>query len=281
MNKLFAALKWAITLGPGHQNFLGAKWIQTILDRTPEAKTPRRALQILSLSPHYFFCRHEPEFSQMPFDEYLNVAFEANRASRQRIVDEILRDRISTEDVVLDLGCGPGFLARALAPKVRKVYAYDISQGVLACARILNPAAGLEYVGPGQFEATVPDQSVDLVVSLAVVQHLTGDLYQRLLDDCLRKLKPGGRLALHVQVTGDGWRTEQEWRDDKTIRGKLKLRYGLHCFARPEDEHIETVSKAGFEEVTIAPIADMVSDRFDDICRQHLITARKLRSPGQ
>ena len=275
MNKVFAALKWGITLGPGHQNFLGASWIPKVLDRTPEAKKRQRALQILSLSPHYFFCRNDAGLVDMPFDDYLNAAFEANRVSRQRIVDEVLRDRISKTDVVLDYGCGPGFLARALAQDARKVYAYDISSGALACAKILNPAEGLEYVDPTQFAAIVPDEGVDLVVSFAVVQHLSADLYRKLLEDCWAKLKPGGRLELHVQLEGDGWRTEQEWNDDRTLRGRLKLRYGLHCFARPEREHIDLAAGIGFKEIEIVPIADLVSGHFDDICRQHLLTAKK------
>lgn len=275
MKKLFAAVKWAITLGPGHQNFLGASWIQKVLDRTPADRKRQRALQILSLSPHYFFCRNEPGLAEMPFNEYLNAAFEANRHSRQRIVDEIIRGRKCSDDVVLDFGCGPGFLARAIAPEVKRVYGYDISPGAIACARILNPADGLEYIDPADFSTAIPDEGVDFIVSLAVVQHLTDDLYAELLDDCWSKLKPGGRIALHVQLTGGGWRTEQEWRDDRSIQGRLRLKYGLHCFARPEEKHREIVSSCGYTGINVENIADLVSDPFDDICRQHLLSAEK------
>ncbi len=275
MNKLFNAVKWGITLGPGSQNFLGAKWIQRVLNRTPDEKKRLRALQILSLSPHYFFCRDEPGFAEMTFAEYLNTAFEANRHSRRRVVDEILSSHLKPDDIVLDYGCGPGFLARALAPRLRKVLAYDISPGALACARILNPADNLEYVGPNEIDESVPDASVDLVVSLALVQHLTDRIYRHVIGNCFRKLKPGGRLLLHVQITETGWHTEQEWRDDTSLRGRLKMKYGLHCFSRTEDEHIAIVESGGFEDVAIASIAEMVSDEFDDVCRQHLVTARK------
>ncbi len=275
MNKLFNAVKWGITLGSGSQNFLGAKWIQRVLKRTPDEKKRLRALQILSLSPHYFFCRDEPGFAEMPFAEYLNTAFEANRHSRKRVVDEILCGYLGPDDVVLDYGCGPGFLARALAPKAEKVIAYDISPGALACAGILNPAGNLAYVGPDEFDEMVPDAAVDLVVSLALVQHLTDEVYEHVIRNCYRKLKPGGRLWLHIQIIEAGWRTEQEWRDDKSLRGRLKMKYGLNCFSRTKDEHRDIVKREGFQDVAIASIADMVNDEFDDVCRQHLLTARK------
>lgn len=41
------------------------------------------------------------------------------------------RVRVSPTDTVLDVGCGPGTVGLALAPKVRKVYGLDYSQGML------------------------------------------------------------------------------------------------------------------------------------------------------
>lgn len=275
MSKLLTAVKWGATLGPGPQNFLGARWIQTVLNLTPEPKKAQRALQILSLSPHYFLNRNDPGYAEKPFNEYLRTVFELNRRSKERIVDEILTGRFNEEDVVLDYGCGPGLLARALAPKVRKIFAHDISPGAIACARILNPADNLEYVGSAEFDERVPDASVDVVVSFALVQHLTDHVYKLVIGNCFRKLKPGGSLVLHIQITEPGWRTEQEWREDSSFRGLLKMRYGLNCFALAEDEHRDRVGDEGFEDVQIASIAEMVSDEFDDVCRQYLLTARK------
>ncbi len=275
MSRLFNVLKWGVTLGPGPQNFLGARWVRTLLRLTPAHKKTQRALQILSLSPHYFLNRNEPGYAEMSFNDYLRAVFELNRRSRERIADEILAGRFYEDDAVLDYGCGPGFLARALAPKVRKVFAHDISTGALACARILNPADNLEYVGLAEFEDKVPDASIDLAVSFALVQHLTDAVYETVIGNCFRKLKPGGRLLLHVQITEPGWRTEQEWRNDTSLGGRIKMRYGLNCFSRAEDEHLDIVECEGFEGIEITPITEMVADEFDDVCRQHLLTAVK------
>jgi hypothetical protein len=95
------------------------------------------------------------------------------------------------------------------------------------------------------------------------------------IANCFRKLKAGGCMVLHVQMTEDGWRTEQEWKDDRSLKGRVKMRFGLNCFARAEDEHLDIVESEGFRDIEIKPIAEMVTDEFDDVCRQHLLTARK------
>ena len=136
MSRLIDVIKWGATLGSGEQNFLGARWIQTLLKRAPEAKRREYALKILSLSPHYFLDADDPKYNGYSRQRYLDEAFRTGRAGRQRIYDEILKDRLSPDYIVIDYGCGPGFLARVLAQNVKQVYAFDISPGVLACARI-------------------------------------------------------------------------------------------------------------------------------------------------
>ena len=73
---------------------------------------------------------------------------------------------------------------------------------------------------------------------------------------------------------GGGWKTEEEWKGDASLKGKIKYKYGLHCFARTEATHREMVERAEFEDIRIESVADIVEERFDDICSQHLLTAR-------
>jgi hypothetical protein len=39
----------------GSQNFLGARWVERIIDSAPARSRERVALHFLSLSPHYFY----------------------------------------------------------------------------------------------------------------------------------------------------------------------------------------------------------------------------------
>jgi cyclopropane fatty-acyl-phospholipid synthase-like methyltransferase len=112
-----------------------------------------------------------------------------------------------------------------------------------------------------------------------MVQHLSDEVFAGVLKNCYRKLKSGGRLILHIQLTDNEWRTEDEWRADTSIKGKLKYKYGLHCFGRTEERHREMVKKAGFEDIVVREIGEYVPEEFDDVCSQSLLTARKPAAP--
>lgn len=274
MSRLIDVIKWGATLGSGEQNFLGARWVQTVLKHAPPAKRREYALKILSLSPHYFLDADQPQYKDLSKGEYVEDAFQRARISREKIYDQILKERLSADDVVLDYGCGPGFLARVLAEHVKHVYAVDISPGALACARILNDASNLEYlVADTHGFAAAPNDGLDAVVSIAMVQHVSDEVLDLVLENCRQKLRPGGQLIMHVHLLEDGWKSEEEWKADKSVRGKVKLKYGLHCFGRTRDEYVSKAAIYGFEKCNIQPIAEIVSEDFDDICSEHLLTA--------
>lgn len=277
MNKLLKVIKWGATLGKEPQNFLGAAWIQTLLKRVSSSKKRIWALRILSLSPHYFINTDEPEFKGMSNDEYLEAAFKIAIDSRRKIYEHILKPYLSADFKVLDYGCGPGFLAKAVSPHVQSVYALDISSGVLACSQILNAAPNIEYITADEKGLkSIADESIDVIYSFAVAQHLTDEILEMVLENCRKKLKSGGLLFLHIQLQEDGWRTEEEWKSDLTVQGKIKYRYGLHCFWRTEEKYLKMVSEHGFEQPKIAPVKNLINEDFDDIYHQHLLTARKI-----
>lgn len=276
MNKFLNIVKWGATLGKEPQNFLGASWIQTALRRIPSSKKRIWALRILSLSPHYFINTDQPEFEGMNNDQYLETAFQIATDSRHKIYEHILKPYLSEDFAVLDYGCGPGFLAKAVAAHVRSVHALDISSGVLACARILNAAPNIEYVRSDEKGLkSITNESIDAIYSFAVAQHLTDEILAMVLENCRQKLKSGGLLVLHIQLRHEGWRTEEEWKSDQTVQGKIKYRYGLHCFWRTEEKYLEMIAEHGFEQAKIEPVKELISEDFDDIYHQHLLTARK------
>lgn len=276
MPKLLKILKWAITLGNKPQTFLGAAWIPPFLRRVRQEKKRLWALRILSLSPHYFFNEDDPKYRHMSYDEFLEAAFQGAVESRQIIFDDILKEYFGKNDAVLDYGCGPGFLARIVAENVRKVFACDISTGALECAQILNPSKDLEYIVADEVGLSViEDGSLDVIYSFAMIQHITDDIFEMVLQNCHRMLKPGGTLLLHIQLMDNSWRTEDEWKSDTSLKGRIKFRYGLHCFARTEEKHRDLVSKHGFVQIEIKPVADLVRKDFDDIWSQSLLIAKK------
>jgi SAM-dependent methyltransferase len=269
----------ARTMGGGSQNFLGAPWVAGLVRHSPAGVREPLALRLLALSPHYFY------------DRDVRAEADRNRRSRRALAEALIAPHLTPAARVIDYGCGPGYMARAVAAMAGPVTGVDISPGVLACARVLNPAPNLTYLtlaelarrashdgashdGAGQVRA-------DLAYSFAVAQHLSGAALARALGLLAAALVPGGTLLLHFAEPGaDGYRREEAWARDRSLTGRVKLRYGLNCFGRPAAEMAAAVTAAGFTEVTTRRLAgDLVVDGDEDITRQHLLTARRESIP--
>jgi len=114
----------------------------------------------------------------------------------------------------LDFGCGVGRLSQALAAHADEVVGVDISAPMLEVARRIDPyGARCTFVlndSPdlGRF----PDDHVDLVYSVLVLQHLPRPVIDRYLAELLRVLRPGGTAVIQVPtrtlwtVRGIAWR---------------------------------------------------------------------------
>jgi SAM-dependent methyltransferase len=247
----------------GSQNFLGAPWIARLVENSPDRIQENVALRLLALSPHYFY------------DRDMRAEAERNRRSRRALVEALVSPHLTDTARVIDYGCGPGYMARAVADKARHVTAVDISPGVLACAKKLNGCPNIDYLTPAQFRLD-PVQA-DLAYSFAVVQHVRTEVLTDVLRLLAGKLRPGGILLLHFAIPGQqGWRTEAEWKADRSLAGRVKLRYGLNCFGRSVSEMESLVSGCGFADATVQSLAGNLPVACDDdITQQHLLTARR------
>lgn len=102
------------------------------------------------------------------------------------------------EDEVLDIGCGTGIVALAIAPFVKRIHCLDYSEAIAAraqrnLAELPNASAAL-----GSITATgQPDQSFDKVLAYSVIQYLDGmDAAAAAMAEIGRVLRPGGRAFL-------------------------------------------------------------------------------------
>lgn len=228
-----------LTTGRKRQSFLGARWVVFLIKRFPSRWL---AVRLLALSPHYFF-------RNLHKGHYVEKEFERNQASRELLAG-VLAPYVKATDVVLDVGCGPGFLAKAVAGKVQHVYAYDISEGVLECAKILCNKENISYISTLD---GITDKSLDLAYSFAVVNHLTDAALDGILRSIRVKLKDGGRIVFHVGLNENVGRTEQEWREDKSVRGRVKYAYGMNWFSRSRERLSELATGAGLNSIQFAP----------------------------
>lgn len=247
----------------GSQNFLGARWVERVVDNVPAPARERVALRFLSLSPHYFY------------DRDLAAESARNRRSRQILADELVVPHLTRGARVLDYGCGPGYLAAAVAGNAAHVTAVDISRGVLACARALNDRPNVTYQTPAEFRAA--GGLVDLAYSFAVVQHLRTDVLRQVLGLLAAAIRPGGTLLVHFAVAEHGWRTEDQWLADGSLTGRAKLHYGLNCFGRSAAEMVDLATSSGFTDAAASPLSGAIAIPGEDIADQHLLTARRAR----
>ncbi len=96
---------------------------------------------------------------------------------------------------VLDLGCGIGRVAAALAPRCRSVLGADVSAGMIAAARLRHGAPNLRFA---QGDASLaPSGSADLVLAVDSMPYMVqAGVADRAMADASRALRPGGALAL-------------------------------------------------------------------------------------
>ena len=102
---------------------------------------------------------------------------------------------------VLDLGCGIGRMAVALAPRCRSVLGLDVSAGMVAEARrrcAPFPSIRIENT-PGIDLDALPARAFDLVLAVDSIPYLVQvgpDALATHVAGCARILRPGGRLAI-------------------------------------------------------------------------------------
>lgn len=96
---------------------------------------------------------------------------------------------------VVDVGCGGGILAEAMAGMNARVTGIDISEETLKCARDHGMQAGLsiryETCSPEDFAATMEHQ-YDVVTCMELLEHVPDPL--SVVAACARLARPGGQV---------------------------------------------------------------------------------------
>jgi ubiquinone/menaquinone biosynthesis C-methylase UbiE len=123
-----------------------------------------------------------------------------------------IADKFAAEGLrALDIGCGTGSLAVALARRGARVTGIDISPQMLDIARRKVDEAGLgESVALVQMSAIDLDErfqagSFDLVTSSLAFSELSDDEQRFVLRQCHRLLADGGRLVIADETVPPSW----------------------------------------------------------------------------
>lgn len=109
-------------------------------------------------------------------------------------------------DRALDVGCGSGHAAERLADDFGQVLAVDLSEPMIAIARIKRPRPNVEYRPADVF--AIDEVGFDLVYSHTMMHHLPD--YRAGLEQLKSLVRPGGTVAV-VDNVSDNYPTPPRW----------------------------------------------------------------------
>ncbi|CAH0047544.1 unnamed protein product [Clonostachys solani] len=126
----------------------------------------------------------------------------------QSLYDAVMNQHTSTGgqlDTLVDLGCGPGQAARALAPQFKTAIGLDPSASMISVARSLGgetsttkpirfEVSAAEELG-ANLNPAIADESVDLITAATSAHWFDMDIFW---PKAAQVLKPGGSVAIWV-----------------------------------------------------------------------------------
>ncbi|MGK2848752.1 MAG: class I SAM-dependent methyltransferase [Minisyncoccota bacterium] len=139
-------------------------------------------------------CSYVEPFTQPSYDTYHKRLY-AKPYRRNPLTDPQMKKimRIiapQADDAILDLGCGVGDYTYALSNNTKNVIGLDLS---VVSAQQKYPESTFhahDLNTPLPFK----DASFDILISINLIEHLRDE--QKFLNECIRLLKKGGRIAL-------------------------------------------------------------------------------------
>lgn len=148
----------------------------------------------------YWAVLSSPDFKREAMDA---AALEAFYASGRAVIDGVasgiaaLTGAPLKAGAALDFGSGVGRLTEAMTAYADQVTGHDIAPGMIAVAKARPLGAVIRYVD------VLPEGPFDWINSFIVFQHIPSERGMALLDQLLERLRPGGVVSLHFNVSRD------------------------------------------------------------------------------
>lgn len=152
------------------------------------------------------------------FEERIGPAKHEEKRVHEVILSQIPRD----SKLILDVGCGSGWIAKSLIPKGKKVVSLDVSKlNPLKVHNQIRNESHFPFVADS-FKLPFKDNSFDCVIASEVIEHVYEP--DKFLEELFRVVSKGGRMIISTPY-------------------KEKIRYHLciHCNKKtPENAHLHS-----------------------------------------
>lgn len=184
---------------------------------------------------------------------------------------------------VVEVGCGVGDLARAMAAKGARVIAID-GPAMLARARAY-PGQGETFVAAAGESLPVSDGWADAVVFIASLHHIPTARVDDALSESARVLKRGGHAIFIEPLQSSGsWGdltrlVEDESEVQKRAYEAIVCAEAVRLTMVEEEHFFMARSFADFERL-IDTFVDVASDRADLLARARTMTAERATEAG-
>jgi ubiquinone/menaquinone biosynthesis C-methylase UbiE len=176
---------------------------------------------------------------------------------------------LSGTEHVLDLGCGAGHVALAVAPHATHVTAVDVTPDMVGTARRLATARGVANITFRVADAAdlpFSDASFDLVTSRVAAHHFADP--RTAMAEAVRVLRPGGRLLLIDSVA------PEDAGLDTFVNCVELLRDASHVRDWRPSEWLTMLALAGFHQPVVLDQFGLTLDGQDWVQRMRTPPAR-------
>ncbi|MDO8737183.1 MAG: class I SAM-dependent methyltransferase [Thermoleophilia bacterium] len=161
---------------------------------------------------------------------------------------DFIESQVPVSGTVVDLGCGHGLFANLLALRSpnRNVVGIDLAPEKIEIARAtIGRRENIDFISGDVFETGIPE--CDAITIVDVLYLLPRTEQYRILEECRRKIRPGGLLVWKAQERRPRWKFAWTWSQEMltTSTGVTRGRRGRLTFLSREEAAAD-LKAAGF-----------------------------------
>jgi ubiquinone/menaquinone biosynthesis C-methylase UbiE len=204
---------------------------------------------------------HETYTSDVDIYEAFSAAFDPEGLVWRRVLETVP----FANKTVLEIGCGLGHYAQAIAPTTTSYIALDVSEAMIAKAKQRGTGTpNLTFLHADAQAIPLPDHSVDLVFgSWAIGAIWPPEARERAMGEIDRVVRPGGEI----------WAVETHWQSEfMELRGPEEQANDYQTFLWYQSHGFDLIEviKAPFVFPSLAEAQRVLGFMFEEKARRYL-----------